>query len=48
MHDTHVEHSISSCIKKIKQVTTTIDDNMAACNIKSQKEVKFNPKTAKL
>ena len=48
MHVTHIEHSISACINKKRQVTTTIDGNMAACSIKLQKEAKSNQKTAKL
>ena len=47
MHDIYyVEHSISACINKKRQVIATIDGKMAACSIKLQKEVKSNPKTA--
>ena len=42
------KHSISACKNKKRQVTTTIDGIIATCSIKLQKEVKSNPKTAKL
>jgi len=41
MHGTHVELSISACIDKKIQVTTTIDGNTAL-----QEEVKSNPKNS--